>query len=466
MDSKNNVLIKDFTKVNFDLPTPDLLDIQVASWIDFLQEDVLPEKRENKGLEGVLKNTFPIEDNNRNYVLEYKNYYLGLPKHTTKECLERRISYTVPLKVKFVLHITDENDKSSYVQDIEQDVFFGNIPYMTNSGTFIINGAERVIVSQLQRSPGVFFDQNFHPNGTKIYLARVIPFRGSWVDFSTDIYDCLYTIIDRRRKFPASVLLRAVGFSLNAEILNLFNLCDKFNISDKKNLLDKSVLDDIINEETGEIIVEKGTIIDTHVLAQLKSIGFKSLYIAKTDRKNKIAVEMFLNTFAKDPTSNTEEALFLLYHQLRAGEAPSLDIAQKFIEKMFFSTKKYDLGAVGRYRINKKFNLNAPTSEPVLTKDDFIHVFQYLIDMRNGEKGPDDIDHLGNRRVRTVGEQLANQFNIALSRMHRTVRERMNQREAESLTPQDCFYGIKYFFWNKSIVSVYGSNKSFSRSNT
>ena len=195
MDAKNYE-IKDFTRIKFEAHVPDLLDIQLSSWIDFLQEDVLPEKRTNTGLEAVFKNIFPIEDNNKNYVLEYKNYYLGLPKHTVKECLERRISYTVPLKVKLVLHITDENDKSSYVQDIEQDVFFGNIPYMTDSGTFIINGAERVIVSQLQRSPGVFFDQNFHPNGTKISLARIIPFRGSWVDFTTDIYDCIYAIID------------------------------------------------------------------------------------------------------------------------------------------------------------------------------------------------------------------------------------------------------------------------------
>ena len=214
----NNIEVKDFTKVSLDVPVPDLLDIQIASWLDFLQEDTLPEKRLNKGLESTFRNIFPIEDNNRNYILEYKHYYLGLPKHSVKECLERRISYSVPLKVKFVLHITDENDKSSYVQDIEQDVFFGNIPYMTESGTFIINGAERVIVSQLQRSPGVFFDQSLHPNGTKIYQARIIPFRGSWVDFTTDIYDCIYAIIDRRRKFPASLLLRAIGYSSDQDI--------------------------------------------------------------------------------------------------------------------------------------------------------------------------------------------------------------------------------------------------------
>ena len=436
MKSRNYEL-KDFTKTKTNYSIPDLLDIQIASWIDFLQEDILPEKRKNVGLEAVFRNIFPIEDNNKNYILEYKNYYLGLPKHTVKECLERRISYAVPLKVKFILHITDENDKSTFVQDIEQDVFFGNIPYMSVSGTFIINGAERVIVSQLQRSPGVFFDQNFHPNGTKIFLARIIPFRGSWVDFTTDIYDCIYAIIDRRRKFPASVLLRSIGFSTNQEILSLFDLTEEISIDNDKKLLSHIVLDDIVDEKTGEVLVEKGESYSSDILKKLQKSKIKKVTISKDDRESKVAVELLSNTFAKDPTSNTNEALELLYKQLRAGDAPSIEIAKKFIEKMFFSTKKYDLGAVGRYRINKKFGLTAPTSEPVLTKDDFVEVFRYLIAMRNGIKGPDDIDHLGNRRVRTVGEQLSNQFNIALSRMHRTIRERMNQREAESLTPQD-----------------------------
>ena len=226
----------DFSKFQPKIPIPDLLGIQLASWESFLQEDILPEKRENKGLEAVFKNMFPVEDARNDYILEYKHYYLGLPKYTEKECLERRISLSVPLKVRFILNITDENDRSKYVQSIEQDVFFGNIPYMTESGTFIINGAERVIVSQLQRSPGVFFDQNFHPNGTKLFQARIIPFRGSWVDFTTDIYDCIYAIIDRRRKFPATLLLRAIGFSTNREILEAFELAKSYKISSKKNL--------------------------------------------------------------------------------------------------------------------------------------------------------------------------------------------------------------------------------------
>ena len=432
---KNN--IHDFSKNNFSIDLPDLLAIQVESWKEFLQEDVLPEKRKNLGLEAVLRNTFPIEDNHRNYVLEYKFYFLGLPKYSVKECLERRISYNVPLKVKFVLHITDENDKSKYVQNIEQDVFFGNIPYMTDSGTFIINGAERVIVSQLQRSPGVFFDQSFHPNGTKIFLARIIPFRGSWVDFTTDIYDCIYAIIDRRRKFPASILLRAIGFSSNTEIYSSFGLTKKFSLKDSKNILGKKLIDDLVDSDTGEVVLEKGTILDKSNIKILSTAKLSQIELLNDIKENEVAIEVLDNTIKKDPTSNSDEAVLLLYQHLRTGEAPDVSVASKFIEKMFFSTKKYDLGQVGRYRINKKFALNNPVEDAVLTKDDFIQVFKYLISMRNNQNGPDDIDHLGNRRVRTCGEQLANQFNIALARMKRTVSERMNQREAESLTPQD-----------------------------
>ena len=425
----------DFSKFQPKIPVPDLLAIQLASWESFLQEDVLPEKRENKGLEAVFKNMFPVEDARNDYVLEYKHYYLGLPKYTEKECLERRISLQIPLKVRFVLNITDEDDRSKYVQSIEQDVFFGNIPYMTQSGTFIINGAERVIVSQLQRSPGVFFDQNFHPNGTKLYQARIIPFRGSWVDFTTDIYDCIYAIIDRRRKFPATLLLRAIGYSSNRDIFDAFGLTETNLTSNKKKIIGKHLLEDIVDSNTGEVIAEMGVLITEKRLVDLKNSGIKDVTVAKSEES--IEVQMLNNTMGKDPTKSTDEALKLLYQHLRTGEAPSVGIAQQFIEKMFFSTKKYDLGAVGRYRINKKFDLDAPIEEPILVRDDFINVFKYLILMRKGEKGSDDIDHLGNRRVRTVGEQLANQFNIALSRMQRNIREKMNQREAESLTPQD-----------------------------
>ncbi len=424
-----------FSRIDKVTDIPDLLDIQLQSYEEFLQEDILPEKRTNKGLEAVFRTMFPVEDNHKNYELKYKYYYLGLPKYSVKECLERRISHHVPLKVRFVLHITDENDRSKYVQNIEQEVFFGNIPYMTDRGTFIINGAERVIVSQLQRSPGVFFDQSFHPNGTKIYKARVIPFRGSWVDFTTDIYDCIYAIIDRRRKFPATLLLRAIGYSSNKDILNIFGLTKSVSTTKSKMLIGKTLIEDIVDKKTGEIIADEGIEITEKNLDKWKALGVESIEVIK--KPDDLEATMFLNTMEKDPTSNTEEALLLLYQHLRSGEAPTVDIAKKFIEKMFFSTKKYDLGQVGRYRINKKFNLNAPVDEPVLTRDDFIALFKYLISMRKGERGSDDIDHLGNRRVRTVGEQLQNQFSIALSRMQRTIRERMNQREAESLTPQD-----------------------------
>ena len=423
-----------FSKTETINEVPDLLSLQVYSWDDFLQEDILPEKRENKGLQAVFKNIFPVEDNHKNYILEYKHYYLGLPKYTVKECLERRISYSIPLKVRFVLHITDENDKSQYVQSIEQDVFFGNIPYMTESGTFIINGAERIIVSQLQRSPGVFFDQSIHPNGSKIHTARIIPFRGSWVDFSTDIYDCMYAIIDRRRKFPATLLLRAIGISTNKDLFEAFNMLEECSVSDK-DVLGKTLIEDLIDEKTGEIILESDTLIDSDSIKLIKKNKIKTINVVSA--QDNIAYELLNNTIQKDPTKNYEEAVMLLYKHLRTGDSPNLEIAAKFIEKMFFSTKKYDLGAVGRYRINKKFGIDAPIEEPVLVKEDFIEVFKYLVKMRTGLKGPDDIDHLGNRRVRTVGEQLANQFNIALSRMYRTIRERMSQREAESLTPQD-----------------------------
>jgi len=436
----NSKLNKDFTYQNFSnlnsiIPIPDLLDIQLASFEDFLQEDVLPEKRESKGLEAVFRNMFPVEDNHRNYVLEYKHYYLGLPKYTVKECLERRISYALPLKIRFVLHITDENDRSKYIQSIEQDVFFGNIPFMTKSGTFVINGAERVIVSQLQRSPGVFFDQNFHPNGTKIFQARIIPFRGSWVDFTTDIYDCIYAIIDRRRKFPATLLLRALGFSSDKDIFSSFGLTESVKLSKKNKLVGKKLIEDVVDKDTGEIIFESGELIDDEMVGSLNNLGYSKLEVISDPES--LDVQMINNTLEKDPTKSNEEALMLLYQHLRTGEAPTLDVAKKFIDKMFFSTKKYDLGAVGRYRINKKFDLQASLDDPVLTQDDFINVFGYLMAMRSGDKGADDIDHLGNRRIRTVGEQLSNQFNIALSRMYRNIREKMNQREAESLTPQD-----------------------------
>jgi len=416
---------------------PDLLAIQTLSYEEFLQEKVSPEKREIKGLEDVFRGMFSVEDSHGNYVLEYVSYYLGKPKYMVRECLDRGVSYTVPLRVRLILHITDEEDKSVYAQSIEQDVFFGNIPYMTDRGTFIINGAERIIVSQLQRSPGVFFEESKHPNGTSIYKARIIPFRGSWVDFTTDIYDCLYAIIDRRRKFPATLLLRAIGYATNEDIFRAFGLLEDLSIekTTAAKLSGRKLAADVVNTETGEVVAEAGRelIREDHALIKKSGVPMVSVLCKNKD----LEVEMVLNTLKKDPTTNYEDALARFYRDLRAGEAPSIDVAQKFVERMFFSPKKYDLGQVGRYRINKKFNLHAPVETPVLIREDFVEALRYLIEMRKGERGPDDIDHLGNRRVRTVGEQLSNQFSIALSRMQRTIRERMSTREAESLTPQD-----------------------------
>lgn len=426
-----------FSQIKSFVDMPDLLALQKDSFQDFLQEHVAEDEREMIGLEGVFQNVFPLEDTHRNYVLEYSNYFLGLPKYTPEECIDRGVTYSVPLKVRLVLHITDEEDKNKYAQSIEQEVYFGNIPYMTDKGTFVINGAERVIVSQLQRSPGVFFDENIHPNGTKLFQARIIPFRGSWVDFTTDINDCLFAIIDRRRKFPVTMLLRALGYSTNRDIFEAFGSVTSYGLSDKniEKAFGHTLVEDIVDELTGEIFYEGGTEINQEVVDVLKEAGVKSIDVV--DGNKSFSSMLLLNTMEKDPTSNTEQALSVVYQLLRSGDPPNLETAQKFIERMFFSPKKYDLGEVGRYRLNQQFDLNVSVENTVLTMDDIIMVLKFLIEMRKGERGPDDIDHLGNRRVKTIGEQLTNQFSVALSRMLRTIFERMNLREQESITPQD-----------------------------
>lgn len=426
-----------FSKISSAVPMPDLLGVQIDSFRNFLQLDTPEDSREMHGLHEVLKNIFPMEDTHKNYILEYKSYYFGTSKYSPEECMERGVTYAVPLKVRLILHITDEFDRSKYAHSIEQEVYFGNIPFMTNRGTFIINGAERVIVSQLQRSPGVFFDEYTHPNGTRLYQARVIPFRGSWIDFTTDIQDCIYVIIDRRRKFPVTSLLRTLGFSSDADIFRVFDFAQKFKLGPKssKKVVGKVLIDDLIDTETGEILAESRTELTPDLIADLTAAKVKEVECVSP--LDNLAVELLLNTMQKDPTHNTDEALTLMYKHLRSGDPPNLETAQKFIERMFFSPKRYDLGKVGRYRLNKQFNLEVEIDHTVLTTEDFIRVIQYLVEMRKGERGPDDIDHLGNRRMKTVGEQLTNQFSIAFSRMARTVRERMNLREAESLTPQD-----------------------------
>ena len=426
-----------FEKIKSEIDFPDLLSVQVDAFQSFIQENLPEDERLNIGLEEVFQNVFPIEDSHKNYILEFKSYFLGLAKYTPEECMDRGLTYSVPLKARLVLHITNEDDRSKYDQSIEQEVYFGNIPNMTNKGTFVINGAERVIVSQLQRSPGVFFDQSIHPNGTKLFQARIIPFRGSWVDFTTDINDCIFSIIDRRRKFPVTMLLRALGYSTNADIFRAFNCIEEVKLSSKKisESIGSTVIEDIINQETGEIFMEGGSELTQENINSLKDAKIKSIELVNQNKD--FHSMMLLNTMIKDPSKNTEEALSIVYQLLRSGEPPNLETAQKFIERIFFNPKKYDLGEVGRYRLNQQFGLKIPVEDTVLTMDDIIQVVNFLVDMRKGERGSDDIDHLGNRRVKSIGEQLTNQFSVALSRMLRTIYERMNLREQESITPQD-----------------------------
>ena len=426
-----------FSHIDEMLAVPDLLAIQTIAFQQFLQEFMAPEAREDSGLQGVLNNVFPLEDSHRNYVLQYNSYYLGQPKYTPDECIDRGVTFSAPLRVKLALHITDENNKNEYAQSIEQDVYFGNIPYMTEKGTFIINGAERVIVSQLQRSPGVFFDESTHPNGTKLFTARIIPARGSWVDFTTDINDCLFVIIDRRRKFPVTMLLRALGYSTNSDICKAFGSLVNINVNDENILkfIGATLTEDVIDTNTGEIFYEGGTELTNEIIEILQENNIGEINIV--DGNKDFSSMLILNTIGKDPTRDTESALGIVYQLLRTSEPPNLETAQKFIERIFFSPKKYDLGQVGRYRLNQQFNLDIPVEDTVLTMEDIIQVINVLIEMRKGDRGVDDIDHLGNRRVKTVGEQLTNQFSIALSRMIRTIHERMNLRESESITPQD-----------------------------
>ena len=432
-----------FEKITTTNKLPNLLDLQVGSFHDFLQESINPKEREMFGLHEAFASIFPLQDNHENYILEYRSYTIGKARYTPRECSDRGITYSVPLNVQLRLKITDEKDKKKFAQVIDQDVYFGNIPYMTDKGTFIINGAERTVVTQLQRSPGAFFDQKFHPNGAKLYNARIIPIRGSWIDFTTDINDILFTIIDRKRKFPVTMLLRSLGFSTDEDIYNAFELIIDMDPSkvDLEKLTHYVVVEDIIDHETGELFVESGKELNESIISTLKKNKTKKIKVV--DVRNNIDSMMIYNTIQKDPTKSTEEALMRVYLLLRGSEAPSPESAEKFINRMFFFPKKYDLGQVGRYRLDKQFNLNNSENDSVLTHDDFLITLKYLIQMRKGLRAPDDIDHLGNRRVRTVGEQLKVQFNSALARMVRTVYERMNLRESETITPQDLitFFG-------------------------
>ncbi len=427
-----------FSRIPAIIDMPDLLDIQLLSFRDFLQHEVPPSNRTNSGLQAVFQNIFPIIDSRENYLLEFIDYYVDQPKYSVVECQERGVSYAVPLKARLRLSAKEPDDVSGeFTLHIEQDVYLGNLPYMTEQGTFIINGAERVIVSQLHRSPGVFFDETIHPNGTKIYSGRIIPFRGSWVEFVTDINDVLYVYIDRRKKFPVTTLLRALGFSKNAEIFELFGQAEKIEI--KKGRLDKyygkRIVNDIVNEKTGEIYAEQYSEFSKEVLSVLRKAKVSSIVLLKYS--SNMYTEVIMNTLKKDSSNSESEALEAIYRQMRSGEAPDLETAKNLLDRLFFNPKKYDLGIVGRHRINKKLGLKIPEDITVLDKKDIITIIKFLLDLKSGKRSTDDIDHLGNRRIKTVGEQLAAQFSVGLARMARTIKERMNLRDKESLTPQD-----------------------------
>jgi len=347
---------------------------------------------------------------------------LDKPKYNVRECQERGVSYAVPLKAKMRLAIKDvTGETENFTEFIEQDVYLGNMPYMTARGTFIINGAERVVVSQLHRSPGVFFSQTEHPNGTPLFSARIIPFRGSWVEFTTDVNDVMFVYIDRKKKFPVSMLLRAIGFSSNEDIINLFDLAESLDLN--KNapefLIGRMLAKDVVDVKTGEILAEQGSEIDEDFLAQCKKLKIKSVNIVKLFDPN--SPNVILNTLKKDLTNSDEQAIDAIYRQLRSGEPPDIETARSLIERMFFNNKRYDMGAVGRYRMNKKLGVSTSYDVTVLSKEDIVSIVTYLLDLREGRQVTDDIDHLGNRRIRTVSEQLAAQFSVGFSRMARTI---------------------------------------------
>lgn len=431
---------------------PDFLDIQLKSFQDFFQIETTSDNRQNEGLYKVFAENFPITDSRNNFVLEFLDYFIDPPRYSIQECLERGLTHSVPLKAKLKLYCTDPEHED--FETIIQDVYLGAIPYMTPKGTFVINGAERVIVSQLHRSPGVFFGQSRHANGAKLYSARVIPFKGSWIEFATDINNVMYAYIDRKKKFPVTTLLRAIGFESDKQILEIFGLADEVKVS-KSGLKShvgrklaarvlKSWVEDFVDEDTGEvvsierneIILEREIILEDHHIDLIIDAGVKSIILHKEDG-NSADFAIIYNTLQKDTSNSEKEAVEHIYRQLRNAEPPDYETARGIIEKLFFSDKRYDLGEVGRYRINKKLNLHTPEDVKVLTKEDIILIIKYLIQLINSKADVDDIDHLSNRRVRTVGEQLYSQFGVGLSRMARTIRERMNVRDSEVFTPAD-----------------------------
>ncbi len=434
MDNNNNRI--SFSRIPAIIEAPNLLSIQTDSFEDFIQLRVPPTKRENKGLQAVFNSNFPIFDNKENYRLDFVEYYIEKPRYSVQECLERGLTYAAPLKGKLRLS-TKDPETEEFVNTVEQEVYLGNLPFMTDKGTFIVNGAERVVVTQLHRSPGVAFSQTIHPNGTPIYAARIIPLRGSWVEFATDINHVMYVYIDRRKKFPATTLLRALNFATDEEILSLFNLVEEIDVRKVKieDYEGRTIASDVFDMSTGEIFLTKDSILTGADIERLNDAEVETIKLIKSEASPD--QDLIVNTLRKDTSHTKEEALYAIYRQLRSGEAPDLETAQALIEKLFFNDKRYDLGEVGRHRMNDKLKLNIPENTTVLTVEDIISIIKYIIKLKNGNEAVDDIDHLGNRRVRTVGEQLGQQFNIGMARMARTIKERMNMRDTENFTPQD-----------------------------
>ena len=451
MSSKANTRIS-FSSITHKMEYPDFLEVQLKSFQDFFQLDTTAENRKNEGLYKVFTENFPITDTRNNFVLEFIDYYVDPPRYSIDECLEMGLTYNVPLKAKLRLSCTDPEHED--FDTVIQDVYFGTIPYMTPRGTFVINGAERVVVSQLHRSPGVFFGQSVHTNGTKLYSARIIPFKGSWIEFATDINNVMYAYIDRKKKLPVTTLLRAIGFENDKDILEIFDLAEevKVNKTNMKKVLDRKLaarilktrVEDFVDADTGEVVsiernevlFERETILDEDVVAEILESGVETILVHKDDA-NRSDFSIIFNTLQKDPSNSEKEAVLYIYRQLRNADPADDASAREVINNLFFSDKRYDLGEVGRFRINRKLNLTTDMSVGVLTKEDIIEIIKYLIELINSKAVVDDIDHLSNRRVRTVGEQLANQFAIGLARMSRTIRERMNVRDNEVFTPTD-----------------------------
>ena len=470
--TKSNVQERiNFSRTQNQLQYPDFLDIQLKSFQDFFQLETSPEDRENEGLFNVFSENFPITDSRNNFVLEFLDYFIDPPRYAIDECVERGLTYSVPLKAKLKLYCTDPEHED--FETIVQDVYLGTIPYMTPRGSFVINGAERVVVSQLHRSPGVFFGQSFHANGTKLYSARIIPFKGSWIEFATDINSVMYAYIDRKKKLPVTTLLRSIGYESDKEILEIFDLADEIKVS--KTGLKKVVgrrlaarvlktwFEDFVDEDTGEVVsiernevvVDRETVIEDQHIEIILDAEAKTILLHK-ENINAADHAIIYNTLQKDPSNSEIEAVEHIYRILRNAEPPDEETARGIIDKLFFSDKRYDLGEVGRYRINKKLGLDIDMENRVLTKEDIISIIKYLIALINSKTDVDDIDHLSNRRVRTVGEQLYNQFGVGLARMARTIRERMNVRDNEVFTPIDL---INAKTLSSVINSFFGTNQ-------